>query len=85
MKFIDILEQVLLADVKVVDIDSQVVALHLILGSENQLYLLWKTSTWYLDGTFKYAREPFKQLFAIYIHTYTLTLLSLYIVLLLFL
>ena len=40
---------------------------HLLFASKKQLKLLKKAHTWYVDGTFKIIREPFKQLFSIHV------------------
>ena len=49
----------LLADIEVRGRQHQ---RHLLYATEQQLSLLARAKQWYLDGTFKIAREPFKQL-----------------------
>lgn len=39
---------------------------HLIFATDHQLMLLSEALTWYMDGTFKTARDPFAQLFTIH-------------------
>ncbi|XP_063053962.1 uncharacterized protein LOC134448133 [Engraulis encrasicolus] len=39
---------------------------HLIFATDHQLTVLSDALTWYMDGTFKTARDPFKQLFTIH-------------------
>ena len=39
---------------------------HLLFASPQQLQLLSKAKTWYLDGTFKVVREPFTQLWSVH-------------------
>ena len=47
------------ADVKVAE------RRHLIFAKEEQLQILCRAKTWYVDGTFKLVRHPFKQLLTI--------------------
>ena len=42
-------------------------ARHLLFASNDQLSFLAKAKTWYMDGTFKTLKEPFKQLFTIHV------------------
>lgn len=42
-------------------------ARHLLFCSKEQLDLLRQARTWYVDGTFKAVKEPFKQLFSIHV------------------
>ncbi|XP_068237240.1 uncharacterized protein [Palaemon carinicauda] len=39
---------------------------HIMLYSDNQLHLLQNARVWYVDGTYKLVREPFKQLYSIH-------------------
>lgn len=39
---------------------------HHIFATDQQLELLSTSKRWYIDGTFKICREPFKQLFTIH-------------------
>ena len=39
---------------------------HLIFATRHVLELLFKTKTWYMDGTFRVIRAPFQQLFSIH-------------------
>ena len=38
---------------------------HIVFASDEQIELLRNAKTWYVDGTFKAARDPFVQLFSI--------------------
>eukprot|EP00794_Sanderia_malayensis_P015371 gene15371-biopygen12796 len=53
-------ENFLRADIKLKN------ARHLIFATNDQLELLRKAKTWYMDGTFKVVKDPFKQLFSIH-------------------
>ena len=39
---------------------------HLVFASDQQLDILRKAKTWYLDGTFKVVKDPFYQLLTIH-------------------
>ncbi|KAK6189093.1 hypothetical protein SNE40_005135 [Patella caerulea] len=39
---------------------------HLIIATEQQLEILSKTKTWYIDGTFKIIKKPYYQLLSIH-------------------
>ena len=39
---------------------------HIIFATENQLNMLKRAKTWYMDGTFWVVKRPFKQLFSIH-------------------
>lgn len=41
-------------------------ARHLIFATPNQLSLLEKAKTWYVDATFKVVKDPFHQLFSVH-------------------
>ena len=41
-------------------------ARHIMFGSPTQLQILQNARRWYIDGTFKIVRKPFKQLFTIH-------------------
>ena len=40
---------------------------HLLFASEQQLQLLARAKTWFVDGTFRVVRQPFTQLFSIHV------------------
>lgn len=56
----DFIPDFLVGDVRVND------KRHLLFATEQQLDILKKAKTWYLDGTFKVVKEPFTQLWSIH-------------------